>query len=255
MKLSDFYTLTGDQLESMDVQSLKKLVSEQGQKLNKRISNIKGNPKANKGAVKSVESSGGRFGVSGKDTKRALILEAKREQRFMDKKTSTVKGAVKANQRSGKDITGMTSKQYAKKEASKKIKKEKEEEKKRIGNASKKRKQSKSQKKKWDKKRRQYEKEAEKKYNKDIGDAWEQFHKWKEECQAFTYNKESVKKAVHEYAVTNFNDTEMLKGENAKLRQSFYDAVIYDTEKYENDVWQTVSSTPFTDPENFNIIK
>lgn len=254
MKLSDFYTLTGDQLESMDVQSLKKLVSEQGQKLNKRISNIKGNPKANKAAVKSVEVSGGRFGVSGKDTKRALIAEAKREQRFMDKKTSTVKGAVKANQRSGKDVTGMTSKQYAKKKAAERIKKEKAEEVKRKGNAGKRRKQSKSQKRKWERKRREYEKEEEKKYNRFIGEAWDTFHKWKEYNPALAYNKEKVKQAVNEYAVTMPNDREQVNIENSKLIRKIFNSVEYD-EAPSDLVWQTVSSTPFTDPENFNIIK
>lgn len=241
MTLSDFYTLTTDQLESLDKQQLKKLVSEQGKKLNKRISNIKGNPKANKTAVRIVESSGGRFGVKGKDTKRSLIAEAKREQRFMDKKTSTVKGAVQVHEESGQKVTGMTSKQYAKSKASD-FKKQKTSEKKAKSKTGK---LTKAQKKSIDKQVKQIEKKAEKQYNDDIGEAWEAFHKAKEENPAYTgsYSKERVKQLVNDYAIHK-SDNIFGRSDFKDMKDAFNYTIfsVQHMEPYYNsdDVWQTV---------------
>lgn len=232
MTLSDFQKLTSDQLEGLTKEELKNLVSSQGKKLNKRISNIKGNPESNKSAVRSVESSGGRFGVSGKDTKRALIAEAKREQRFMSMKTSTVKGAVEVHRQSEKAVSGITAEQHAR-DVGRAWEESEKERKRQQG-----KKITKRTEKSIKKKRKSLENEARKVFNKNIGDAWEQFHKWKEENPSFSYSKDSVKQIVNDYAVgdSEFNDPEDLK-------PVFNMSVVYD--KKENQVWNTVSDNKF----------
>lgn len=234
MTLSEFQTLTSDQLEKLAKDELKKLVSDQGKKLNKRISNIKGNPEANKSAVRSVESSGGRFGVSGKETKRALISEAMREQRFMNMKTSTVKGAIEVHRQSEKTVTGMTAEQYAK-NAGKVWEEAEKERRKQEGKKIAKRTQ-----KAISKKRKSLEKEARKVFNKNIGEAWDQFHKWKEENPAFSYSKDSVQQIVNDYAVG-----ELDANDPTDLKHNFSMSVVYDNK--ESQVWNTVSDKAFRD--------
>lgn len=244
MKLSEFHTLTSEQLESLDTPTLKKLVSEQGKKLNKRIKNINKNPDANKSAVTGVAVSGGRFGVKDK-TRAELLNEAKREQHFMDKKTSTVKGAVKVNDEISKKAVGMTSKEYAKQKG--KEYKEKAEAEKLA--KSKRGKLTKSQKKSIAKMQKKIEEMAKNQFNKDIGKAWDTFHKWKEENPAYSmsYNKEEVKQSVNDYAV---NPSTKKKADD--LRTDFNNNVIryqksLQAEQSQDSVWTTVDSTPFTD--------
>lgn len=232
MTLSDFQILTSEQLEGMTIAELKSLVSSQGKKLNKRISHIKGNPEANQSAVRVVEVSGGRFGVSGKETKRALISEAKREQKFMNMKTSTVRGAMKVHEQSEKAVVGITARQYAQNAG----KAWEESEKERLRQQGKK--MTKRTQKSISRKKKLLEKKAKKVFNKKIGDAWEQFHKWKEENSSFTYSKDSVKQIVNDYAVG-----ESVVNIPEDLKPVFNISVIYDKEK--NQVWNTVSDKTF----------
>lgn len=244
MKLSEFHALTSEQLEALDTPALKKLVSEQGKKLNKRIKNINKNPDANKSAVTGVAVSGGRFGVKDK-TRAELLNEAKREQRFMDKKTSTVRGAVKVNDEISKKAIGMTVKEYAKKKGEEY--KEKAEKEKLA--TSKRGKLTKAQHKAIKRAQKKIEEMAKKQFNKDIGEAWDTFHKWKEENPAYSmsYNKEEVKQTVNDYAVnpsTNKKAEDLRSDFNANVER--YQKALQ-LEQTKDSVWTTVDSTPFTD--------
>ena len=118
MKLSEFETLTYKELNNMDVDTLRRLASEQGKKLNKRVSHIISNKKVSHIAVDEVMSSGGRFNVrkiakGGENEKAALISEIKREQKFQKAKSGTVIGAKKLKE-SIQKATGKTAREYGK---------------------------------------------------------------------------------------------------------------------------------------------
>ena len=55
MKLSEFEMLTYKELNNMDVDTLRRLASEQGKKLNKRVSNIRSNKEVSHIAVNEVK--------------------------------------------------------------------------------------------------------------------------------------------------------------------------------------------------------
>lgn len=127
MKASDFNKMSGNQLARIPTPELKKLVSAQAQTANRRYQNIKSNPRTAKNAVRSVDKSGGRFSVKGKDNTQSLVLEAKRIQRFNKAKTGTVKGAIESKKAYEKAYKGKTAEQVGK-EAEKKYKREHMEE-------------------------------------------------------------------------------------------------------------------------------
>lgn len=108
MKLTAFNKLTEAQMEKMTINELKSLVSSHGKSANKRLYRIRSDKSSAQNAVRSVQRSGGSFGVAGKNTKEQLIKEAKRIQNFNRSKTGTVKGArsVKAEfQKRAKRVT------------------------------------------------------------------------------------------------------------------------------------------------------
>lgn len=201
MKLSEFNTLTYKELDAMDISQLRKLATEQGKKLNKRLSHLRGNKEASHIAYNEVMKSGGKFG-SGKvkkgaeGEKKALINEIKREQRFSTAKSGTVLGAIKQKQEIQKS-TGQTSKEYGKRKGKEYEKEETEK----LKKKSKTGKLTKAQKKRISKERKRIEREAKKKYDKAVGEAWDVFHRWKEEHPTLQYTKENVKASVNEYAI------------------------------------------------------
>lgn len=234
MKLSDFQNLTTEQLESMSVQDLKKLVSDKGKTLNKRISNIKYTKSANKSAVLSVEKSGGKFSVKGKTSKRALIAEAKREQHFMSLKSSTVSRAKAIQEAGASKVAGMTSKEYSKAKASE-YKKALTDEKKAKSKTGK---LTKVQKKSISKKVAEYAKRVKKEYDTNIGEAWDSFHEWKEENPAYakSYSKEGVKQMIIEYA------SDMEDNDLDSLKNRFSMNVVTNSDDAIDDaVWRTVN--------------
>lgn len=173
MKATDFNKLTTSKLEKIPTPELKKLVSEQGQISNKRYYRIKGSSKTAKNAVRSVDATGGKFSVKGKNTTQELILEAKRIQRFNTAKTGTYKGAVESKKNYEKAYKGKTAKQVGK-EAEKKYKREKMEEEKKKASAKGK-KVSKTTRKKIEREARKKGKEAEKNYSKEAEDSLDRF--------------------------------------------------------------------------------
>lgn len=209
MKLEDFTKLTADELEQLDVPTLKKLVSEQGKKLNKRISDIRYNPEAAKISVNKIMKSGGKFAVRGKDTKSELVAEAKREINFAKEKTSTVSGARAAKKEIEKAYKGETSTEYGNR---KRKEFEKEETQKRTAQAKEKGRKglTKAQRKSIKKQAKKIEKEQKKAYDKRAGEAWKDFKEWKESHPAIkNYNKEDIKSAVEEYAIEgNYEDVQ-----------------------------------------------
>ena len=106
MKLQDFAQLTGQDLEALDTDTLRSLVSAQAGTLNRRLINIKYNPDTSKIALKAVNESGGKFttrshynttanGARKPMTRKELLYEAKREISFAKSKASTVSSAKK----------------------------------------------------------------------------------------------------------------------------------------------------------------
>lgn len=251
MKLSEFENLTYQQLNRMPVDQLKQLVSEQGKKLNKRVSRIRSSSQTSKTAVSEVMESGGKFGVRGltvtrpdgkidvRTTKMNLIREAKREQKFQKAKSGTYRGAVKEKEQSVRKVLITSGDDYTKAKA----KEWRDEQKEKMG------------KRKWDKmtkkERSQFYRESRKygdekrkdEYDKRIGEAWDDFHKWKEShpAQAFSYPKDRVKSYVNEYGVEG-GKTDFDKFMSITKRAQKSD-------ENKPDVWTTVGSTPFDQQE------
>lgn len=244
MKLEDFAKLTTKQLSKMSVGDLRDLAKEQGKKLNKRLSNIRGNEDASKLAYNAVMESGGRFGVKRikkgtENEKKDIILEIKRQQRFQRAKSSTVKGAIEVN-RNIQKATGMTAEESAKKAGAKFEK----EEKARLIAKNKKHKLTKAQAKRIKAERKKREQQAKKDYNKTVGDAWEVFHKWREEHPAVSYAKEGVKSEVIEYAVSrtvgDWAGAPLTKKESESILKSGFDANVKKQPEVP-DAWTTVN--------------
>lgn len=233
MKLSTFETLTYKELQSMDVDTLRKLASEQGKKLNKRVSNIMYNKDTSKIAVNDVMSSGGKFGVrkipKGADNeKSALISEIKREQKFQKSKSGTVKGA-KAQKESIQKATGKTAREYGKEKA----KQYKAEEEKKAKSKSKTGKLTKAQKKSIAKKAKAVEAYEKRQYDKAVGEGWEVFHKWREEHPNLSYAKESVKASVDEYVIEKTENQKELGWSDDDVRKALkgsFDYAVVSTE-------------------------
>lgn len=94
MNMTEFNNLSFADMNKMDFDSLKKLVSQKATSANKRLDRLSQKKGVSKSAVSEVKSSGGRFGVAGKD-KTQLIGEVKRIQAFNRAKSGTVAGARK----------------------------------------------------------------------------------------------------------------------------------------------------------------
>lgn len=230
MKLQDFIQFTGLDLDSLDTDTLRHLVSAHGQTLNRRISNIKYNPDASQIPVKFIMESGGRFTTRshyrktqhGKPvpmTRKELITEAKREINFAKKAYSTVKGAkaLKAsNQRIG---GGQTSKEYAKekqKEARAKVREQIYAENRAAGRRA--NKYTPAQKYAMKQAGKQAYKEAKKAYDEAIADYWEQFRRYKEENNVQGSPTE-VAENVSKYA---FQSDEEKKEHFEKIIENYY---------------------------------
>lgn len=192
MNLQQFTTLTGLDLDTLDTDTLRRLVSAHGQTLNRRIQNIKYNPDASQIPVKYIMQSGGRFttrshyrktkhGKPQPMNRKELLTEAKREINFAKKSYSTVKGAKdlkSANQRIG---GGQTSKEYAKKkeqEARAKVREQIHKENRAAGRRA--NKYTAAQKYAMKQAGKQSYKQAKKAYDKAVSDYWEQYHQYKE---------------------------------------------------------------------------
>lgn len=241
MKLSDFETLTYKELNNMDVGMLRRLASEQGKKLNKRVSNISGNKEASQIAVKEVMTSGGKFGVrkiakGGENEKTALISEIKREQKFQKAKSGTVRGA-KQQKESIQKATGKTAREYGKEKGKEYEKKEKA----RLKAKSKTGKLTKAQVKRIRQQVKRVQEREKKAYDNAVGEGWEVFHKWKEEHPNVSYAKESVKAGVDEYV------TERLESglDSDDIQTSLRDYFLGTIEKQPTppDVWSTVDES------------
>lgn len=94
MNMTEFNNLSFADMDKMDFDSLKKLVSQKATSANKRLDRLSQKSGVSKSAIREVKSSGGRFGVAEKD-KIQLIGEAKRIQTFNRAKSGTVAGARK----------------------------------------------------------------------------------------------------------------------------------------------------------------
>lgn len=229
MTLQEFESLTVSDLEKLDVKQLKTLVSEQGKKLNKRIRRIESRKDTSKIAVGQVKESGGTFGVKGKDTKKELILEAKREQHFQKSQSGTVKGSIALKEQITR-TTGKSARQYG---AEKRSQAEEEKKKEILGDSS--RKLTKQEKKLIATAGKKAEKEGTEEYNDRVGEAWKRFKRWKEKNPAQVYAKEIVKNQVDEYAV---GDRERMSFSSAVAKEPIVDST--------PDVFTTVDTeTPF----------
>lgn len=164
MTLEEFSSLSYDDLKKLSTSDLKKLVSEKGKSLNKRIRRIKADTQASQVSVQGVEKTGGTFKVGGKSRKQ-LLAEAKREQRFAKGVASTVKKARSFKEKQFETVTGKSQKEY------------KESQQKEFLNKGKPRKFTKAEK----EAARRYAERKLKELNDKIGDYWENFHKWQEE--------------------------------------------------------------------------
>ena len=241
MKLSEFETLTYKELNNMDVDTLRQIASEQGKKLNKRVSRIISNKKVSHIAVDEVMSSGGKFNVrkiekGGENEKAALISEIKREQKFQKAKSGTVRGAKKLKE-SIQKVTGETAREYGKEKGKEYEKKEKA----RLKAKSKTGKLTKAQVKRIKNQAKRIKEKEAKAYDNAVGEGWDVFHRWREEHPAVSYAKESVKAAVDEYV------SETLSGEfepddmKSSLHDLFTDMV--ESQPSVPDVWSTVNES------------
>lgn len=242
MKLETFETLTYKELRDMSVADLRKLASEQGKKLNKRLSNLRGNKEASHIAYNEAMQSGGKFGVKkikkgSEDEKMQLISEIKREQKFQKAKSGTVRGAIKQRKEIQK-ATGRTAEEYGKEKGKEYEKKEKE----RLIAKNKRHKLTKAQIKKIKKERKKREKEAKRQYNRTVGEAWSVFHRWREEHPAVTYSKEGVKATVNEFTVEK-TDNYYKDMSQAQMDMALKDMFNMHVEAQPEvpDVWTTVN--------------
>lgn len=174
MTLNEFVGLSYQDLKKLDTDTLKKLVSEKGKSLNKRIRRIEKNPaELSQVSVATVKRSGGYFGIRGKNRKE-LLAEAKREQRFAKGKASTVSKAKAFKEKMQRAGGGMTSKEYGKKKRKEYIEHEKKLQTKKTG-------RTKKSKKSLTEKADLVEKKSRQEYDKKVTEYWENFNRWKEE--------------------------------------------------------------------------
>ena len=173
MTLEEFSNLSYADLKKLDTPTLKKLVSEKGKSLNKRIWRIEKDSDASQVSVDIVKKSGGTFRVGGKNRK-ALLAEAKREQRFAKGKASTVSKARAFKAEQQKAGAGITAKEYGKQKKKEYIKAETEK-------AKKKGKLTKAKRKAISEKAKAVEQRAKKELDKKVSEYWDEFHRWQEE--------------------------------------------------------------------------
>lgn len=241
MKLSEFETLTYKELNNMDVDTLRRLASEQGKKLNKRVSRIISNKKVSHIAVDEVMSSGGKFNVrkiakGGENEKAALISEIKREQKFQKAKSGTVIGAKKLKE-SIQKATGKTAREYGKEKGKEYEKKEKA----RLKAKSKTGKLTKAQVKRIRKQAKRIKEKEEKAYDNAVGEGWDVFHRWREEHPNVSYAKESVKAGVDEYVSKRLTDDSGSDDIKSNLHDLFTDMI--ESQPSVPDVWSTVDES------------
>lgn len=175
MTIEDFINLSYEDLKKLDTDTLKKLVSEKGKSLNKRIRRIERTPEASQVSVEGVRKTGGTFSVKGK-TRKQLLAEARREQRFAKGKASTVQSARTFKEEMQRAGAGMTAKEYGIKKRDEYIKKETKKIRDKTG-----KKPTRTQKKAISEKARSVEEKAKKELDEKVSDYWEEFHKWQEE--------------------------------------------------------------------------
>ena len=241
MKLSEFETLTYKELNNMDVDTLRRLASEQGKKLNKRVSNIRSNKEVSHIAVNEVMSSGGKFGVrkiakGGENEKAALISEIKREQRFQKAKSGTVIGARKQKE-SIQKATGKTAREYGKEKGKEYEKKEKA----RLKAKSKTGKLTKAQVKRIRQQVKRIQEKERKAYDSAVGEGWDVFHRWREEHPNASYTKESVKAGVDEYVSESLSGDSESEDIKSNLHDLFTDMI--ESQPSVPDVWSTVDES------------
>lgn len=225
MKSSDFNKMTGRKLNSLPDNELKSLVKSQANIANRRYQNIKSRTDTNKAGVRSVDKSGGRFSVAGKN-RAELLVEAKRIQNFNKMKTGTVRGAVESQEKMEKSFRGTTHKEVAKKEA-KEIAAERKREARKAA-AAKGKKLSKKQRKSIE---RQARKEAKQKAKKFISDT---------EDKIKSFDEEQEKKGTSEPKGSPVNG----EGDSFEEAQNkFYEEMRKQEESMNADVWKTVEDS------------
>lgn len=192
MRLQDFATLTGQDLDALDTPTLRRLVSAQAGTLNRRLQNIRYNPDASQIAVKSVMSSGGRFGTRSHTrktahgarqpmTRKELLYEAKREIKFARHQGSTVSSAKKLKETNQRIGGGQTAKEYAKerqKQAREEVRKQIYAENRAAGRRA--NKYTEAQKYAMKQAGKQAYTQAKKAYDKAVTDYWNTYHDYKE---------------------------------------------------------------------------
>lgn len=241
MTLSEFETLTYKDLNSMNVDTLRRIASEQGKKLNKRVSNIRYNKEVSHMAVNEVMSSGGKFGVrkiakGGENEKTALISEIKREQKFQKAKSGTVKGA-REQKESIQKATGKTAREYGKEKGKEYEKKEKA----RLKAKSKTGKLTKAQVKRIRQQVKRVQERERKAYDNAVGEGWDVFHRWREEHPNASYAKESIKAGVDEYVTERLESGFELDDMQVSLKNQFNSTV--EKQPTPPDVWSTVNES------------
>lgn len=182
MKSTDFNKMTVRQLENLDFNDLKKLVSAQGQSANRRIRNIRESDKTSKRAVNQVarQQQGGRFSVKGK-SRDELLREARQIQNFNKSKSGTVKGATEVKNAYERKALGKTStevgKETEKEYRQKKLKEERQKLKEKSKKTGRKYKITKRKRQQINRQARKAGLKAEKEARKNVETAYEKFVK------------------------------------------------------------------------------
>lgn len=191
MKIQDLENLSIEEIKAMPEPQLRQLVSRTASTLNKRITNIRYNPKTSKISIDAVKNSGGKFKttylsrnkkgklVSKPMNKKQLITEAKREKNFMKGVASTVKKAKEFKEKQQKEAGGQTMSDYGHTEARKARQKRATE----IKAENKEKgikKMTKEQKSELSSIYKARYKEASKQYDDAVSHAWTVYHNWKE---------------------------------------------------------------------------
>lgn len=236
MTLEEFTNLSYADLKKLDTPTLKKLVSEKGKSLNKRIKRIEKDPEASQVSVDIVEKSGGRFKVGGKDRK-ALLAEAKREQRFARGKASTVRSARKHKEELQRAGAGMTAKEYGKHQKKQYIREQEQKIRNKTGKAP-----TKAQKKSIREKAKSVEAQARKELDMKVAEYWANFHKW-QEANPEKGSPTNVKNNVSSRAFKSEEEqrsrfTKLYEKEVGKREKSYI-------EQQQSEDWTTTESTPF----------
>lgn len=211
MKVQDLENLSIEEIKTMPESQLRRLVSRTATTLNKRITNIRYNPKTSKISVDAVKNSGGKFKTTylsrnkkGKlvrkpMNKKQLITEAKREKNFMKGVASTVKKAKEFKEKQQKEAGGQTMSDYGHAEA-RKARQKRAAEIKEENRAKGIKKMTKEQKSELSSIYKARYKEASKQYDDAVDRAWTSYHNWKEinqlESRATDEESETIQETV-----------------------------------------------------------